>query len=993
MVQKERLIQGPWPRRGLIALAIVTVYAAAGFLLAPWLIERTLVGTLDERLSLDTRVENLSLNPFALSLAVDGLSITDTDGETLLAFERLYVNFQLSSLFRWAWSFNEIHLIRPAFRLERISESDTNLSVIAGRWAATAEAPALDPEPEPAAARDNPIPRLRIADLRIVEGHVTVVDRTQREAFSTDLSPIDLHVAELSTLPDQSGRQQVTIRTESGARVTWTGSLSVNPVALSGAIELEGTYTPVLFRYFRDQLDLPLVFEGGEITARLDYLLKMNPEGALQVRLENLTSSLTGLLVQQPDHPPLVRVGEFSLTGGRFAWPEKTVHLDRIGLDDVNIQAFRLADGGYLPSEPEPTGTESVAAPEAAPEAAADAAPDPWQVSVGAIELTGWQLSHTDTTLEDGRLALSDFSLKLNDFSLADAQRMPLSVTAALAPAGTLELNGRLQLFPEVRLEATVSADALALAAAQPYLSSVANIGIDSGSISLTGQVTAASDPAFEYRGDFRLDALSLSDRALKEPLFSWDSLSVDKLVATPAGLDLSLLTIDGPYARVEIEQDGSTNIQRTFIDAREPATDDPPEQTETDAGETESRTPFHVIVSETSITSGSAHFTDLALPLPFEARVSDLSGELSTLATNSREPARVDLTGQVNEYGALNIDGRVSAFAPDQDTDITIDFDNVDLPRVSPYTIKFAGRAIAEGRTDLTLVYRLSEGALEGSNRLVIRDLTLGEKVEQPGAMNLPLDMAVALLKDGEGKLDFSFPVSGTLDDPSFSYSGAIMKALSNVLGGIVAAPFRLLGSLVGMAPDELEHIGFEPGASTLSPPQRETLASLTDALAQRPQLILQVSPVISPDADRRAMAEALVDDTIAGRIAEHPQSDLSRTEQRQQVLEALYDEAGLQPERGAVAEAHRSGTESGETGIDIPAYSADLREALITALDVPDGDLNALAQERIAAIRDTLTTVAGLEDTRIEALPTEEVVLNDDGLVQMSLNVTVAE
>jgi len=204
-------MQGPWPRRGLIAAAVVAVYAAVGFLLAPWLIERTLVGTLDERLSLDTRIENLSLNPFALSLAVDGLAVTDPTGERLLAFERLYVNFQLASLFRWAWSFDEIHLIRPVFTFDRINETQTNLSVLGDKWAATAEAPAEDPEP--AQPGENPIPRLRIADLRIVEGHVTVIDQTQTEPFSTDLSPIDLEVAELSTLPDQSGRQQVTVRT------------------------------------------------------------------------------------------------------------------------------------------------------------------------------------------------------------------------------------------------------------------------------------------------------------------------------------------------------------------------------------------------------------------------------------------------------------------------------------------------------------------------------------------------------------------------------------------------------------------------------------------------------------------------------------------------------------------------------------------------------------------------------------------------------------
>jgi hypothetical protein len=614
-------------------------------------------------------------------------------------------------------------------------------------------------------------------------------------------------------------------------------------------------------------------------------------------------------------------------------------------------------------------------------------------VTVDTLALSGWRLIHTDTTLEDGQLEISDLALTLKNFALVDGQSMPLSVALALQPAGALELTGQLRLFPEFLLEGTVTGSTLALAAAQSYLNPVANIGIDSGSIAFTGDIAVGGEVPFEYRGDFHLNDLSLSDRAQKEPLFSWARLSVDRLVATPSALELSLLSIEEPYARVEIEQDGSTNIARTLVEAPAPAGDAaaPGDMVTSEPGKPAS--PFQVIVGETHIDDGSADFTDHALPLLFHAEISGIEGQLSTLATSSREPARVDLHGQVNEYGQLNIDGHISAFAPDRDTDISIDFDNVELPRMTPYTIKFAGRAIAEGRTDLTLTYQLKEGDLVGNNRLVIRDLTLGEKVEQPGAMDLPLDMAVALLKDGEGNVDFSFPVSGTLGDPAFSYSGAVMKAMSNVIGGIVAAPFRLLGSLVGMAPDELEHVGFEPGESIITPPQRETLVKLSEALLQRPQLVLQVAPVVSTEADRLAIAEALVDESVSSRIAEHPDESLSRLEQQRQVLESLYDEAGLQPERNTVVEAHQTEDDAGDTRLDVPAYAADLREALVAAREVSELELNALAMERLTAIRAALTSLAALPEERIEAMPQEAVTLNEDGLVQMSLNVTIAD
>jgi hypothetical protein len=990
MVRFADIWAQPWQRRGLIALIIVVLYGAAGFLLAPWLIERTLTSTLSQRLSLNAQVGDLQLNPFSLSLKVDDLKVDEAEGETLLVFDRLFINFQLSSVFRWAWSFDEIHLIRPHAHFERLTETDSNITELAARWAATGPAP--EPESPAASAAVTSIPRLVIADLRIIEGALTIVDQAAGEPFSTDLAPIDLELADFSTLPDRSGRQQVTVRTESGAEIGMTGSLSVNPLALAGTIRLEGTYTPMLFRYFRDELALPLTFDGGAITASFDYRVAMDDTGELSAFLTNVTGRLTGLNVNQPDHPHLVELGELSLAGGSLMWPDQVVRIERIALNDLLLRPFRAADGSYLPIEPAPDLTDNrEAGPTATEEGIESVAEDAarWQIDVAEIALNRGRLIHTDMALENGATEISSLNLLLQAFSLEEGGEMPLAIELAIAPGGTLGLDGKLQLFPAPRLTSTLTANELPLAAAQPYLSSIANIAIEDGHLSLGGEFSVGEDPSFSYQGSLQLGSLSLIDRAQEEALFSWEALSIDRLSVTPNAAELSILSIEAPYARIEIEPDGSTNIERTFIDA-DPADEPPSDVTE---AARDDGAGFDVTVGETRITGGSANFTDLALPLPFQADITRIEGDLSTFATNSAAPSRVDLGGQINEYGALSIDGSISASAPTAATDITVRFDNVNLPRMTPYTIKFAGRTIADGRTDLTLSYRLEDGALEGDNRLVIRDLTLGEKVEQEGAMDLPLDMAVALLKDGEGNVDFSFPVSGSIDDPEFSYSGAVMTAFSNVIGGIVAAPFRFLGSLVGMAPDELEHIGFEPGEATITPPQRETLAKLAEALGQRPQLVLEVAPVRNLAADRAAVAELLVDAEIEAILLETQKDDQSHTEALRDALEALFDAEKIAVSRDDLAAAHTITDTAGEATLDVPAYNTALRQTLIEAQEVPEPDLNALAIGRLDAIHEALTGLVPLPEERLRALPLEDVELNEDGLVQMSLNVTIAD
>ncbi|HEY5645049.1 MAG TPA: DUF748 domain-containing protein [Pseudomonadales bacterium] len=965
----------------------IAAYALAGFVLAPWLAKRTLVDILDQRLHLNVQVEDVSINPFTLAVAADGFAAAERDGSPVFAFERLFVNFEFVSLFRWAFTFDELHLIRPSVNFERLSKAETNFSRLGQTWTQTTEGSA----PE---ASDNDLPRLIVADLQIVEGRLRVADHTRREPFATELAPINLAVADLSTLPEHSGTQQVTIRTESGAEVAWTGSLSVNPLSITGNVRLQGAHTPLLFRYFRDELRLPIGIEGGVIEARLDYRVALSNTGVWSARVDNLDGTVSAVTVTQPDHPPLLTLGEFTVRGGRFAWPEQTVHVDEVQIDEVRIDAYRDPDGIYLPIA---TLEERVAAAEQVVADANDTlGPEGqgWSVTADQLRLTRWALDHTDTGLENGSVTISGMDLTLSDLSNAPGHEMGLALEFSPALGGRVSLNGAFTVLPEPTLRANLAADAVPLAIAQPYLDTLVNVGIADGHLGLAGIIESRPDEPLLYQGDFRIAALELTDRLQDERLLAWQVLAVDRVRARPTGLELSSLQLDAPYARVEIHSGGASNLNELLVtrdetpaeEAEQPETASAPEAPPAGAA----AEPFLLVIDETRIKGGSAYFEDRNLPLPFEAKISGLNGTLSTLASDSNAASRVAIEGQVNEYGRVKIGGRLQPFSPLRGTDVEVAFENVELPRMSPYTIKFAGRRIAAGRTDLTLSYKMTDGQLAGDNRLVVRDLRLGEKVPHPNAMNLPLDLAVALLKDPSGVIDFRFPVSGSLEDPHFSYGDAIMKAFSNVIVGLAAAPFKLLGALVGVEPDEFEDVSFEAGRADLTPPQREVLAKLADALNQRPQLSLALTPVSDPAADRRALQAAQIEAALEARMTEDGPTDNMISERRRKHLEALYDEAGLTPDR-TVRQAQASPPDAeGNPVFDELLYTEGLRRALIEAAEIPDEALATLAAERVGAVRGALAATADLAPERLTTRPGQEKQANKRGLVKMPLEVS---
>jgi outer membrane protein OmpA-like peptidoglycan-associated protein len=168
----------------------------------------------------------------------------------------------------------------------------------------------------------------------------------------------------------------------------------------------------------------------------------------------------------------------------------------------------------------------------------------------------------------------------------------------------------------------------------------------------------------------------------------------------------------------------------------------------------------------------------------------------------------------------------------------------------MSPYMVQFAGYKVEKGKLTLRLQYNVVNKKLTASNNIFIDQFELGEKVENPNAVSLPLELAVALLKDSSGNIKLDVPITGSLDDPKFSVVAVVVDALTNVLSKVVASPFRTLGLLIG---DEknMSTISFAAGNSSLNKQQQAKLDSLAKALKERPDLNLDIKGAAFEDQD----------------------------------------------------------------------------------------------------------------------------------------------
>ena len=258
-------------------------------------------------------------------------------------------------------------------------------------------------------------------------------------------------------------------------------------------------------------------------------------------------------------------------------------------------------------------------------------------------------------------------------------------------------------------------------------------------------------------------------------------------------------------------------------------------------------------------IRQGALDFSDDSLGGGFATGIRELNGTLNGISSDRGTRSQLSLEGRVDEFGYARVSGSLNPFLPRDRSSVRLEFRNLDLVKVTPYLVRFAGRKIASGRLSLDLNYRVRDNQLDGDNKILLDQFTLGEKIDSPGAVNLPLDLAIALLKDSDGKIDVAVPVSGNLNDPKFDYGEIIHKAIVNLITGIITAPFRLIARLFGGGNgDEVSQIGFEPGSARLLPPEREKLVRLKQGLDKRPELKLQVPGRYDTDVDARALKRA---------------------------------------------------------------------------------------------------------------------------------------
>jgi len=993
-------------------VSAVVVYALLGFFLAPYLLEKNLVEAMRQDFDAELRVENIEINPFVLSLRITGLELDNPEGAATARIQEIFTNFQLSSLFRLALTFDEVRLSSAELFVARDKSGNMNFAYLLQSAGGEGENEAS------ADAKETGLLQALVFNFTIEDWIINWSDQLPAEPIETHFGPITIAIKELNTLPSRAGQQTVVIVTESSGTLSWTGDLQLNPLRSSGHSRLEEARFPLVSAYIRHQSGIEIV--DGSADLELDYEVYKTDSGEIKASVENFNLTFTDIVVNSfadgtgfdfaGKDQQILKLPRIQLADGQFHWPEQTIALGSISIDNPQIDLSRDENGVFNvePRQASPAEQEVTAAANEA--ASSDNDPgdndqinpaEQWLLSVGELAVNGLVLELLDQTITPvAKLGVTSFNLNISDISNLPGKRFPTRLDLQALSGGKLSLKGEVVVLPEPQFDFDVNLDTLQLSGVDPYIKQQANLSMDSGAMNLSGHISSSAEERLLFNGNLEIVDLDIAESINQDRLASWKSFRADKIAFSLAQrqLDISRLHFDQLYGDILINEDSSLNIGQVQKTDGDTSTAESREVT-VDVDNKDADSALKIRIGDIVLANASADFKDLSLPLPFAVKIDALNGKMTTISTGSSEPSSVSLEGKVDEFGLARISGTVTPLDPADNTDLVVSFENISVPEFTPYSIPFAGHEVASGKLDLKLGYEVKDGQLAGENSIILRDFELGKEVPHPDALDLPLGLAIALLKDVNGKIDIDLPVRGNVDDPDFSYGGVILGALGDLLVKIVLSPFTALGSLLGIEASELEYVKFLDGRFDLTPPEMEKAGKLAEALSLRPELQLTIAGVSDAAADGLALQTAELERILELRIAEVATTSdpsIQYADLRTTALEQLFSE---QPNAGATTQALEDLQLQFTTmvavedqaepvpSLDSLAYAAEIRKQLIDAQIVNAQDLAGLATARAEALKTALLAIDITLQDRILLVENTIVTRQDGESIEMKI------
>ena len=834
------------------------------------------------------------------------------------------------------------------------------------------DAPASAPKTEPEPAK--PL-TYRLDEFSVDGGLVHWLDERGTRPIELELRDLRAGVRSVSSAPGSRLSFDVAGLTDLQESIALNGEAALQPIEVKGKIRIEKLSLPRLW-------PLAEPFLAAELTSgRLDAGTQFNYQGkdaAPYLVLEGIEATLADVAMRQARaKSEFLRLANFELRNGAFDLVARRVALGEISSKGLRLNAVRERDGSIdlaklvPPATSPPTGMPT------------DTTRDkPFLIELRKATIDNYAIRIEDRTRDDPfTWSIEPLSATLEKFSTAPGAKASSSLKGTVNRKGTLSVAGPFGVNPPTA-NLRVDLRALDIVPVQRLVDDKVNVTITSGLLSTKGSLRVDAAPGKPlragYAGELNLADFATVDKSSQQDLLKWKSLFVGGIDVDlePVKVDVGEVALADFYSRLIVNGDGTLNLQNILVKqgqagvsttaptataevTAKPAAE--PTAAAASAPESDRGLPPNIRVGKVTLQGGNVNFSDFFIKPNYSANLTGIGGSVTEMTPE--KTADLELRGKVDNSAPVEIVGRLNPLAKDLLLDIKASARDIELPPLTPYSVKYAGYGIEKGKLSVSVKYLIENRKLAAENNVHLDQLTFGEKVESPTATKLPVLLAVSLLKDRNGVIDIDLPISGSLDDPQFSVGGLIVRVIVNLLTKIITAPFSALASAFG-GNQELSYVEYAAGSAALDGDSRKRLDTLAKALSDRPSLKMEVTGRVDAGGDREGLKQAYVDSRLKAekmkRLTREGKAPASVDEvavgmdEYPALLKAAYGEEKFPKPRNVIGLAK-----------DLPV--PEMENLMLTNAQVTDEDLRQLANRRAQAAKGYLVETGAVPAERV--------------------------
>jgi hypothetical protein len=962
---RQMLKQWRWYQWTLVVCAVLyLIYIALSYLYLPGKLKDVVQTDVAHLLGRDIQVQRIAFNPYTLSLTVDQFAIADRPQLPLVAWNKLFVNFDAwGSLFGWRIRFSDVQLDAPRIAIEQRKDG-FNFSNILTRLA-SAKPPQSKPKSKSAMA-------LQIDDIRILSGLFAFDDVSGTTPAHSRIDSINVEVKKLYLATGDDKLNPINLQADmpGGGQLTLTGNYRAEPLKAIAHIQASDIHLEALKDFIANQV--PLLLNHGRLTLQTDVSVEMDK--ALQVLVQNGQLDVADLaLDDSTQDPPLLRGKQLQVQGIDMNLAQQRLHIEGITLDGFNTDQWLDAEGRL---RIQPLLAQQNASAEAASVTTAKGKTKPWDFSIGKLSLQNTRLGFTDR--RDGLQATQQMQIlnaTLSNIHLAQGAQASLQLSARLNDAGDLKVDGQIVPTP-FSLDLHYQLQALGLTPFNPYVEQLSWLRLQQGSLNADGKLQIQSADPLSLTLDLNAgvtDLKALDSRSGKTVL-QWKALQLAQLQLDLAQRSVAIdkVTLNAPDIALEVD----ANKQMNLVTLMKPATEikaTKPSATKTTDKPMPAQ-PWQVAIHHIRLQQGRTLFRDASIKPVFKTGLYAINLKLDQLTSAGNKPATFTLTSKVDKYAPFDVKGTLAPLQQQPGFAFTGQLQGLEMPALSPYTGTYIGYNLKSGSLALDLKYELKQHELQGKNNIVAKQLYLGDTVVSDKALNMPVALGLALLRDSSGVIDLNLGVSGDLTDPKFSVAGIVWKALVNIIVKAATSPFKLLASLVG-SKEDLGSITFNAGDSVLNADSQARLQQLVKALAQRPQLAVTVHGSADTTDDNTALQQQRVLEQITARrkisVTQLQLASLLDVRANRSALRRLNDALKLPDENLRETALQKTDPKLKGDALSRQVYQQMLADVVARQV-ISQQDLISLADQRALAIKQYLVETAGLDQSRVHLVKT---------------------